>query len=202
MKIFHHPLFRWIGTRRGEASSVFALIAFLDILYGKAHPADIFRPALSVPFWLFWSSFLTGGILRIWAAGILRKNQEVSRRGIYRLVRHPLYLGTLFIYFSFFAALGDPFLGALLLILMAGLVYYPRALHEEEDLLRAFPADYRRYAQSTPRFAPRWPLLLAALRDGGFSPRRAYENLGLKCLWGILAMPFLYELVLLMRKKP
>ena len=35
-----------------------------------------------------------GEILRVWAAGHLRKGQEVTTSGPYRFVRHPLYVGS------------------------------------------------------------------------------------------------------------
>jgi protein-S-isoprenylcysteine O-methyltransferase Ste14 len=37
---------------------------------------------------------LAGEALRIWAAGHIEKGREVTRSGPYRLVRHPLYLGS------------------------------------------------------------------------------------------------------------
>ena len=37
---------------------------------------------------------LAGEALRIWASGHIDKGREVTRSGPYRLVRHPLYLGS------------------------------------------------------------------------------------------------------------
>ena len=48
-----------------------------------------------------WSSLALGGfiatvgeIVRVWAAGHIRKGQEVTTSGPYRFTRHPLYLGS------------------------------------------------------------------------------------------------------------
>jgi protein-S-isoprenylcysteine O-methyltransferase Ste14 len=40
---------------------------------------------------------IPGELIRIWAAGHLRKNQEVTTTGPYAYVKNPLYLGTLLI---------------------------------------------------------------------------------------------------------
>ena len=193
-KILMGPVFRWIGTRRGEASAIFAGIALLDfIFFAKAQPLDLLAPRSSPMFWVFWPIFIFGTAMRLWAAGVINKNSEVTCRGIYRMVRHPLYVGTLLIYSSFFLILNNLFLGLVLILLMTLLIYYPRMLHEEELLLSIFPHEYRKYMNATPRMIPKLSLPWNALGEGAFSVRRGYENLRMKCLWGIILMPILYE---------
>lgn len=199
--LLYGSMFRWVGTKRGEISALFGAIALLDVLFGKAWPVDPFRPGSSPMFWIFWSLFLVGILMRIWAAGVLNKCKEVTRIGIYRLVRHPLYLGTLLIYLSFFLGLGNIFLGAVLLFLMALIIYYPRMLHEEKLLLRKFPSAYRQYAALTPRLIPRLSLIFAAFRDGGFSIQKSYQNLGVKSLFGIILLPFLFEVLIKIKER-
>ena len=110
LNILYGSMFRWVGTKRGEISAFFGAIAMLDVLFGNAWPVDPFRPDSSPRFWIFWSlSFLGGIVVRIWAAGVLNKCKGVTQIGIYRLVRHPLYLGTSLIYLSFFLGLGNYF---------------------------------------------------------------------------------------------
>jgi protein-S-isoprenylcysteine O-methyltransferase Ste14 len=44
--------------------------------------------------WIGMSIAAVGEVLRIWAAGHIEKGREITRSGPYRLVRHPLYLGS------------------------------------------------------------------------------------------------------------
>ena len=199
--LLYGSIFRWVGTKRGEISALFGAIAVVDVLFGDAWPMDPFRPNSSPRFWIFWSLFLAGIAVRIWAAGILNKCKEVTRIGIYRLVRHPLYLGTLLIYLSFFLGLGNILLGGPLLFLMTLIIYYPRILHEEKLLLRKFPSAYRQYAGLTPRLIPRLSLLSAAFRDGGFSMQKSYQNLGVKSLSGIALLPFLLVGLIMIKER-
>lgn len=199
--LLYGSIFRWVGTKRGEISAFFGAIAMLDVLFGNAWPVDPFRPDSSARFGIFWSLFLAGIVVRIWAAGVINKCKEVTRIGIYRLARHPLYLGTLLIYLSFFSGLGNIFLGGALLFLTALIVYYPRILHEEKLLLSKFPSAYQQYAAFTPRLIPRLSLISAAFRDGGFSIQKRYQNLGVKSLFGIILLPFLFELLIKIKER-
>ena len=199
--LLYGSMLRWVGTKRGEISAFFGAIAMLDVLFGNAWPVDPFRPHSSPRFWIFWSLFLAGIVARIWAAGVLNKCKEVTRVGIYRLVRHPLYLGTLLIYLSFFLSLGNIFLGSALLFLMTLIIYYPRILHEEKLLLSKFPSAYQQYAGLTPRLIPRLSLIFAAFRDGGFSVQKSYRNLGVKSLFGISLLPFLLAGLIMIKER-
>ena len=56
---------------------------------------------LARPTWDTWRTGLliavAGECLRLWAAGHLEKGREVTRSGPYRLLRHPLYAGSIVI---------------------------------------------------------------------------------------------------------
>ena len=53
---------------------------------------------LARPTWWSWWAGLalaaSGEGIRLWAAGHIEKGREITRSGPYRLVRHPLYLGS------------------------------------------------------------------------------------------------------------
>ncbi|MFW5940684.1 MAG: methyltransferase family protein [Chloroflexota bacterium] len=86
----------------------------------------------------------------------LRGDEEVDpprpfiRRGVYALVRHPLYLfSMLFIWFAPVVTLGT-----FLFNLIATVYFLLGAVHEERRLLREFGDTYRRYRDEVPSFIP------------------------------------------------
>ena len=114
----------------------------------------------AVAFWLatphlsslaFGISIATvGEMLRVWAAGHLRKGQEVTRSGPYRFIRHPLYFGSSIIGVGFVVAAAN-------LVVLAIVVGYLvltlwAAIREEEMRLQlAFGEEYENYRQGTVR---------------------------------------------------
>jgi len=83
--------------------------------------------------------------------GILAANRGVKTKGLYRLVRHPLYGSYLFSYLGFF--LGNISLLNLVAILFAFFCQYLRAKAEEQVLLRD-PAYQSYVRQVRYRFIP------------------------------------------------
>jgi Phospholipid methyltransferase len=93
-------------------------------------------------------------LLRLWAAGYIRRNQEVTRAGPYSLERHPLYLGTLLACLGFLLLLGDVLLGLQMFWLLVFAVYYPQMLIEEWRLTTRFGAAYATYQHDVPMVLP------------------------------------------------
>jgi len=106
---------------------------------------------------------LIGGGLRVWAVAVLGRffrrevtiieGQAIVRRGPYRLIRHPAYLGTIILVFGLGLAIGG-WIGAVVAaaIEVAGLL--PRIRVEEATLAGAFGARYSEYANATARLVP------------------------------------------------
>ncbi len=73
-------------------------------------------------------------------------------RGIYSKIRHPLYLGLLFIFFGFFVVSGT--LGAFI-HLFCLLVYLPIGIYfEEKNLLKMYGSAYDDYRKRIPAILP------------------------------------------------
>ena len=93
-----------------------------------------------------------GLVLRGWAAGHLRKNQELAVSGPFAYVRNPLYLGSLV------AGLGLGIATArvslVLAILAVYLIWYLPVVGEEERHLRKILPGYRQYEVRVPRLVP------------------------------------------------
>ena len=107
-------------------------------------------------FWLArptWVSIGLGGLValigesvRVWAAGHLEKGREITRSGPYRLIRHPLYCGSLVVSAGFAIAAADMFVAALVVgyVLVTALA----AIYLEEATLRdKFGDEYDRYVR-------------------------------------------------------
>ena len=87
-----------------------------------------------------------GEALRIWAAGHIRKGREVTASGPYRLIRHPLYLGSFVMGLGFVVAAANMVVATVVigyLVIMLGVA----VTLEEATLRDQFGADYDRYSR-------------------------------------------------------
>lgn len=96
-----------------------------------------------------------GMALRAWAAGHLRKNEQLVTSGPYAWMRNPLYAGTLLAAMGFVAAAAQWWLLVLFGLLFV-LVYGP-VMQNEEGHLRKLFAGYEDYARRVPLLWPRVP---------------------------------------------
>ncbi|MEP7199831.1 MAG: isoprenylcysteine carboxylmethyltransferase family protein [Chloroflexota bacterium] len=100
---------------------------------------------------LFWLSHVN--LARQWSWNIgLRDDHQIVRRGLYRIMRHPMYtaiglwlIGTPFVTQSW--------LGLIPLVGLPGL--YRRARVEEQLLTQTFGAEYETYRKETGMFLPK-----------------------------------------------
>lgn len=118
---------------------------------------------------------VAGEAFRLWAAGHLNKSREVTRSGPYRLVAHPLYLGSSIIGTGLAIASGRV---AVFVIVAAYLaITLTAAIRSEEAFLRrTFGDDYDAYRRSG--------LVDTARR---FSLTRALANREHRAVAGLLA---------------
>lgn len=91
--------------------------------------------------------------LRAYAAGYVRKNQELTRTGPYAYTRNPLYLGSTMIAFGFAVAAASWLILVTLAVLFAA-IYLP-TIRSEELYLREHFAGFDEYAAKVPRLLPR-----------------------------------------------
>ena len=193
------PVYRSIKKRRPLLTALFVLAALVLAVLDPAPPTSLIEPSRSIWFVLPWVAMLVGIAVRIWGAGNLRKNQEITDTGIYRMVRHPLYLGSLLIFLAYFVTVGSHLWGLVLFLAMVLFVYYPTMFHEEEGLARHFPEHAQQY-QTRPRLLPNLLRLPEALETDRFSPSVAYHNLGIRSLWVLILLPLFLELLALVEQ--
>ncbi len=78
----------------------------------------------------------------------------LNTKGIYSLVRHPLYLGNFFMLFGIILFTQSYWL--VLLAILAFWLYYERIMFAEEEYLRKkYGENFKQWAQRTPSFLPR-----------------------------------------------
>jgi uncharacterized membrane protein len=173
------------------------MIAFGYALWGRSGPMDLFGSGAS-PYWgVPLSLALAGAGARIWGAGNLAKNKEVTRTGIYRMVRHPLYLGNCLVFLAFLVTLDGPLMGSLL-FLCVFILHYPPMLQEEERLAREYPEQFDAMKE-TPRLVPNVLKMREAFATDSFCIHRVHRNYGLRGLWGPLLLPAAAELLIVLR---
>jgi len=83
----------------------------------------------------------------------VRRDHQLMESGLYRLVRHPSYLGALIAFFGFSVALGN-WLSIIVVMLITPSIYLFRIREEEAALAAAFGDDYRAYCRRTKRLIP------------------------------------------------
>jgi protein-S-isoprenylcysteine O-methyltransferase Ste14 len=97
---------------------------------------------------------LVGQALRVWAAGHIEKGREVTQSGPYRLMRHPLYIGSSIMGLGF--ALASASRGTAFLVSVYFLATYVAAVRTEEATLDArFDGAYSAYRSGQSAGTPR-----------------------------------------------
>ena len=97
---------------------------------------------------------VVGLLIRAWASGHIRKNQNLAISGPYAYTRNPLYFGSFLLGIGFTAASGVWWLALIFVALFLG-IYLPVMRVERDDLIEMFADDYREYAENVPMFVPR-----------------------------------------------
>jgi protein-S-isoprenylcysteine O-methyltransferase Ste14 len=89
---------------------------------------------------------VVGELLRIWAAGHLNRWREVARTGPYKLMRHPLYVGSSIMGVGLaVAAWSVPV--AVLVAAYLGITLTAAVRFEARELRQQFGADYQAYRE-------------------------------------------------------
>ena len=127
-------------------------LAFAD--YRLPTVAGLFGSLLiAIAVWLFWRSHADLGLN--WSVTLeIREGHRLVERGVYRLMRHPMYAAILLFGVAQGLLLHNWFAGwtALATFILLIIIRTPR---EEKMLRDAFPEEYQKYAQRTWRLIPK-----------------------------------------------
>jgi len=96
-------------------------------------------------------------LIRLWAAGHVRKNEVLATDGPYAFVRHPQYLGNCLLATGMCLASGRIWAIAIW-ALVFWLFYVPAIRREDDKLHRRFSDAWEAWSRNTPAVLPvRWP---------------------------------------------
>ena len=102
--------------------------------------------------WLFWRSHADLG--QNWSVSLeLRENHELIIRGVYRFVRHPMYL-SIWLWAFGQGMLLQNWLAGWLVVPAFAAMYIIRTPREEQLMCEQFGDEYRAYMQQTGRLFP------------------------------------------------
>jgi protein-S-isoprenylcysteine O-methyltransferase Ste14 len=130
-----------------------------------------------------------GLLLRGYAAGHLRKHQQLATSGPYAYTRNPLYLGSILLAAGFCVA-SHSWISTLLLAAYL-IIFYPMVMQREAgELTKLYGNAYAQYAARVPVF---WPRLSPGTSSPGefsweiYVKNREYEaSIGLLIAMGLL----------------
>lgn len=173
-RFFNHPAARKLFLRLRYV----LFLVFLVVLARRAETAWL-------PAGFLVSLF--GETIQLWSFASLVKNEQLTARGPYVLVRNPMYLGRFFLILGLVVLLGNVYLIATYVVL-----YYfymvNRVQREERHLTEILGQPYRDYTVRVNRFLPAFGKLTdPAVRF--FSWQVLIRNNG---QWNLLAMLLFY----------
>lgn len=148
---------------RFRAISVVPVILLIYFIFDPLDPGS-FNPILNVFGFLL---ALSGATTRIVSVGYAKpltsgrenylKAESINTRGVYSIVRNPLYVGNFLIYNGVLLAYASPaalgFFNAFFIV-----NYYFIILAEENYLEHQFGEDYREYRRTVPKVIPKFTL--------------------------------------------
>ena len=85
--------------------------------------------------------------------GEIREEPSVIRKGVFGIVRHPIYLGSILFYLGLLVLTFSIIAIAIWILIIA--FYYFISKHEEKLLLEKFSKDYEEYKKEVPMLIPR-----------------------------------------------
>ena len=109
------------------------------------------KAPLSV-FILFSAGYLARTGLSI-VFGEIREEPSVIGKGVFGIVRHPIYLGAILFYFGLLVITFSIIATGIWVLIIA--FYYFNSKHEEKLLLDKFGKDYEEYKKEVPMLIPR-----------------------------------------------
>lgn len=161
-KWFHHRDDLTGEHKFGDAGQIICALIFFGVwitdsffLRYTTQLNELVSPLVRIPIGLlvlFVAACLAWSGLMI-AFGEVRENPSVIRKGVFGLVRHPIYLSEVLLYFGFFMI--NMSLAAGFVWIGASVFLYYLSRYEERLLLDRFGKDYEAYMRDVGMWIPR-----------------------------------------------
>lgn len=102
--------------------------------------------------WLFYRSHKDLGLN--WSASLeIREDHEIVDKGVYKIIRHPMY-AAIWLWVIAQALLLNNYISGFAGLVSFGLLYFLRVPKEEEMMIKKFGETYREYQKRTKRIIP------------------------------------------------
>jgi protein-S-isoprenylcysteine O-methyltransferase Ste14 len=196
LSMMHKPRYQPAGLARHRVKLtvfVFAILLLVQVVLG-IRPLDPWN--WSHPLIITGNLVVFAGLLlRSWAAGLLVKKRRLATEGPYRLMRHPLYAGSILLMFGFSMLTGQ-LLNCIIAGITAYIVFGLAIAGEEKFLAAKFEERWTNYSQQT--FAL-FPSRLSLDSSANWSFARWMRNreynawLGSLLGWGCLIAWYLFR---------
>ena len=135
---------------------IFVLATIFDIFIFKFSNKLIGTTSQILTIPLFLLFFLMGGYFIFTSHRLIFKETEkevgMVNNGIFQIVRHPMYFGSILLFFSF-VILSNSILAFSIWIIIC-FFYYFIARYEEKLLVNKYGYDYEEYQKKVPLFIP------------------------------------------------
>jgi protein-S-isoprenylcysteine O-methyltransferase Ste14 len=151
------------ASDKGSSTLIVVLFWIVIILPPLLNFLQVGQIASSGIRWLGLLIMLLSLVLRFWSMRVLGEyytrtlrvtdRQAIVSQGPYRVIRHPGYLGTIFVWIGFALAVGNWIATIIQGILLFG-VYGYRIRSEEAMLIDRFRNEYQEYRKRTWRLIP------------------------------------------------
>jgi len=127
---------------------IVGIILFINMITPYIYPI---KPAFAILIDLGWIILISGLILVMFSMMTLSKRgiENLTEKGVYSIVRHPLYVGGMVMFLSHMFFFQHWFF--ILDSCIAIWVVYRIILLEEKELLKKYPTIYEEYSQKVPR---------------------------------------------------
>jgi protein-S-isoprenylcysteine O-methyltransferase Ste14 len=147
----------------GDTGQLILLFVFI-VIWGA--DSFFFRYSTFLSFYVRWYVQIPLAILFMFASGYLaqkglklvfgdfRAEPEIIDKGVFRFVRHPIYLGAILFYLTMIILTVS--LLAIVVFLIIIVFYYYLARYEEKLLLKKFDGEYEAYMRRVPMWIPRF----------------------------------------------